>query len=84
MKNIKEVKYKVCVFIHKDEKYQYVIHDTNYTRECFIDYSLQEIKADIERETRMQFIKDEDKLIERKLQERKDGKRKQEKYLMLR
>jgi hypothetical protein len=84
MRNIKEIKYKMCQFIHKDEKYQYVIHDTDYTQEYFHDYSLQEIKADIERITKLVFIKDEDKLIERKLQERKDGIRKQEKYLLLR
>ena len=79
--------YKLCRFIHKDEKGKYVIHQVNKSIELNSceTYAKELISAKESHENGIDliFIQDENKLIQRKMDEREEGKRTSERYLIL-
>ena len=75
--------YQICMFLHKNENGRYVIHSTDYNVDYWHDIGTQEAKAEIERFTQLNFVKCEKALIDRKLEERNNGIKTSEKYLLL-
>jgi hypothetical protein len=73
--------YKTCRFIHKDEPGKYVIHQVLKSIELQECETLAKEMIGIKEQ--LHFVNDENKLIQRKLQEREQGKRTTEQYLIL-